>query len=57
MILLSLNFGVSRSAKSAILTYLEALNFDFYQFLHFMKTEIYQSNKIHSPKIAKGWQF
>ena len=29
------------SAKSAILTHLEALNFDFYAFLHFLKAEIY----------------
>ena len=27
----------SRSAKSAILTYLELLNFDFYEFLHSSK--------------------
>ena len=37
------------SAKSAILTHLEGLNFDFYEFLHFSKAEIYQRNKTHSP--------
>ena len=47
-ILREINFGDSRSAKSAILTHLEALNFDFYEFLHFLKAEIYQMNKIHS---------
>ena len=29
-------FGESRSAKSAILTHLDALNFAFYEFLHFL---------------------
>ena len=44
-----INFWDSRSAKSTILTHLEALNFDFYQFLHFLKAEMYQINKILSP--------
>ena len=44
-----INFGDSRSAKSAIFTHLEALNFDFYEFFHFLKAEIYSMNKIHSP--------
>ena len=44
-----INFWDSGSAKSAILTHLEAVNFDFYEFLHFLKAEIYQMNKIHSP--------
>ena len=39
-ILREINFGDSRSAKSAILTHLEALKFDFLEFLHFMKAEI-----------------
>ena len=39
-ILREINFVDYRSAKSAILTYLEALNFDFYVFLHFLKAEI-----------------
>ena len=34
-ILHEINFGHSKSAKSAILKHLEALNFDFYGFLHF----------------------
>ena len=41
------NFGVCRSAKYAILTHLEALNLDFYEFLHFLKAEIDQMKKIH----------
>ena len=35
--------------KYAILTRLEAMNYDFYDFLQFMKAEIYQINTIHSP--------
>ena len=52
-ILREINFEDSRSAKSAILTHLEALNFDFYEFLHFLKAEIYQINKIQSPYFYK----
>ena len=40
-----INFGNSGSAKFAILKHLEALNFDFYEFLHFLKSEIYQLGK------------
>ena len=47
-ILREINFEDSRSAKSAILTNLEALNLDFYEFMHFSKAAIYQMNKIHS---------
>ena len=56
MIFLSLRFSVKstigilcRGAKSAILTHLEALNFDLDDFLGFLKAEIYQINKIQSP--------
>ena len=48
-ILREINLEDSWSAKSAILPHLEALNFDFHEFLHFLKAEIYQMNKIHSP--------
>ena len=41
-----MNFGDFTSAKSAILTHLEALNFDIYEIWHFLKAEIYQINKI-----------
>ena len=47
-ILREINCGDSRSAKSAILTHLEALNFDLDELLHFLKAEIYQINKIQS---------
>ena len=36
-ILREINFWESRSAKSAISTHLEALNHDFYEFLHFFR--------------------
>ena len=41
----------SRGAKSAILThlYFEALNFDFNEFLHLSKAEIYLINKVSVP--------
>ena len=48
-ILREINFGDSRSAKSAIKTHLEALHFDFYEFLPFLKAEIDQNIKIHTP--------
>ena len=44
-----INFENSRSAKSAIFTHWEALNFDFCEFLHFLKAENYQINGIQSP--------
>ena len=47
------NFRDSRSAKSAILTQSEALNFEFWEFLHFLQAEIHQINKIQGPEIAK----
>ena len=51
-ILREINLGGSRSAKSAILAHSEALNFDFYEFLHFLKAEIYHLTKF----IALKWQ-
>ena len=44
-----IKFWDSRSAKSAIITHSEALNFDYYEFLHFLKAEIYQINKTQTP--------
>ena len=41
-ILREIKFGDFRSAESAILTHLEALNLGFYEFLHFLKVGIYQ---------------
>ena len=49
-ILREINFGDSRSAKSAIFTNSEALNFDFYEFLHFQKADFHQIDQIQSPK-------
>ena len=52
-ILRQIKVGDSRIAKSAILTHLEALNFDFYEFLHFLKAELYPNKKFSAPEIAK----
>ena len=48
-ILREIIFGDYRSAKSAILTHFEALNFDFYEVVHFLKAEICQKLKIQVP--------
>ena len=53
LILREINFGDSKSAKYAILSQLEALNFDFYDFVHFLKVENYQINKMRAFEIAK----
>ena len=52
-ILGEINFRDSRSAKCVILTHLEALNFYFYEFSHFLNSQIDQINKIQSPKNGK----
>ena len=39
------------------LTHLEDMNFDFHEFLHFLKAEIYLNNKIQSPKNVQKRQF
>ena len=41
-ILREMNFTDSRSAKIAILTSLETMNFDFHEFLHFLRAEFDQ---------------
>ena len=56
-ILCEINFGDSRSAKTAILTVLKALNFDVYVFLQFLNDEIYQIGKIQNPKNGKKGSF
>ena len=48
-ILREINFEDSRSSKSAILTHLEDLDFDIYEFVHFLEAEIYQINNFQSP--------
>ena len=52
-ILREINFWDSRSAKSDILTNLEALNCDVNEFLHFLKAEIHQINYSRAPITAK----
>ena len=52
-ILRETNFGDFRSAKLAISTHLEALNFDFHQFLNFVKAENDQKTKFRVFKIVK----
>ena len=52
-ILCEINFGDFRCAKSAIFTNSEALKFDFYKFLHFLKDKINQINQIQSPTMSK----
>ena len=56
-ILLEINFDDSRSSKSAFLTNLEALDFDYNEYLHFLKAEICQMNKIESLQNCKKWHF
>ena len=56
-ILREIKFWYSTSEKAAILAHLEAVNFHFYEFLHSLKAEIYQINKIQSPKNVQIWQF
>ena len=69
-ILREINLENSWSAKSAISSHLEALNSDFYEFLYFLRAEIYQikkmpkwqlkSSKLNSRKmwvIEKSWNF
>ena len=50
-ILREINFGDSRSTKSAILT--QAQNFNFHDFLHSLKAEIDQIIKIQSLQTCK----
>ena len=49
-ILREINVGNSRGAKSAILTHLEALNLNFYDFLHFLKAEKQNSEPLKWQK-------
>ena len=58
-ILCEINFRDSRcpKAKCATLTHFDNLNFDFHAFLHFLKADIDQNNKIQSPKNGKNAGF
>ena len=51
-ILREINFEDSRCTKSAILSHLEAQNFDFYEFVHVLKALPNQQNS-EPPKMAK----
>ena len=52
-----IKFGELKSAKSAILTHLGAMNFNLYEFLHFFNARIDQINKIKSSKNGKNGIF
>ena len=52
-ILREINFWDSRSAKSAILAKLKALNCEVYEILHFLKAKFAKSIIFKAPKIAK----
>ena len=56
-ILREINLEDSWSAKLALLPHLEALKFDFCEFLQFLKVEIYHSNKIQGPLNLQKPQF
>ena len=56
-ILREINFRDFRSENFAILPHVEALNFDFYEFLHFLKAEIYQMTNINSLWNGKNGSF
>ena len=45
-ILREIKIGERRSAKSAIFIHLEAINYDFHEFMHFYKADMFQITKI-----------
>ena len=49
--------GIVELQKPATLTFLEVLNFDFNEFLHFLEAEIYQYKKFRASKTAKKGNF
>ena len=52
-ILREIKFGNSRSAKSANLTNLGAVNFDYLRIFALWKVEIIKSTQFPAPKLAK----
>ena len=56
-ILCEIKTGEFRGAKPAIFTYLEALNFNLYEILHFLMTENYQIEKIQSLQMGQKGRF
>ena len=51
-ILREINFGEPRSEKSALLIHLEAMTFDFHEFLHFLKLKFTKSTKFRVSRMA-----
>ena len=47
------NLKILEVQKLPFLKHLEALNFDFNEFLHFLKAEVYPNQKLSGPKIYK----
>ena len=45
-ILREIKVSISRVSKYATLTHFEGQNYEFYEFLHFLKAKIYPFNKI-----------
>ena len=52
-ILREIKVGKFGGPKTTYFKQLEGLNFEFYEFLHFLKDKIEQINKIQSPKMTK----
>ena len=53
-ILREIKFEDYRSAKSAIFTHLQTLNFYFHAFLHFLKADVHKINKIQNFLIPQN---
>ena len=56
-ILCEINFWDSRSAQPAILPNLEALNFDFNDFIQLLRTEMYKKSNFSASETAKMADF
>ena len=52
-----IDIGDSKSAKYAILTHLQALHFDFYEFFHLLKDDILKVTKFKTHETAKKGSF
>ena len=52
-ILREIKVGWSIVSKSTTLTHLEALSFEFYEFLHFLRAGINQIRKLRAPEFSK----
>ena len=56
-ILREINLRDSQTAKSAIFTISEALNFDFQESMHFLKAETYHVHQNQTPITGKNGRF